>query len=77
MPGMKAQAMGYDVLLEKPAIDDSIESHIMGFMAEESRKKNNIMDMVMYTRTGRDRVSTKRKTGKAVISRLSGLFYLS
>ena len=47
MPGMKAQAMGYDVLLEKPAIDDSIESHIMGFMAEESRKKNNIMDMVM------------------------------
>lgn len=26
-------------------IDESIESHIMGFMAEESRKKNRIMDI--------------------------------
>lgn len=28
-------------------IDESIESHIMGFMAEESRKKNRIMDIIM------------------------------
>lgn len=28
-------------------IDESIESHIMGFMAEESRKKNKFMDIVM------------------------------
>jgi predicted dehydrogenase len=28
-------------------IDESIESHIMGFMAEESRKKNKIMDITL------------------------------
>jgi hypothetical protein len=28
-------------------IDESIESHIMGFMAEESRKKNNVMNIKM------------------------------
>jgi predicted dehydrogenase len=28
-------------------IEESIESHIMGFMAEESRKKNKIMDVVV------------------------------
>ncbi|MCC9138594.1 Gfo/Idh/MocA family protein [Pontibacter silvestris] len=28
-------------------IDESIESHIMGFMAEESRKRNKIMDIQM------------------------------
>lgn len=28
-------------------IDESIESHIMGFMAEESRKRNKIMDVQM------------------------------
>ena len=26
-------------------IDNSIESHIMGFMAEESRKTNKVMDI--------------------------------
>jgi hypothetical protein len=28
-------------------IDESIESHIMGFMAEESRKKNKFMNVVL------------------------------
>jgi hypothetical protein len=28
-------------------IDESIESHVMGFMAEESRKKGKVMDIVM------------------------------
>jgi len=28
-------------------IDESIESHVMGFMAEESRKKNKVMDIKM------------------------------
>lgn len=28
-------------------IDDSIESHVMGFMAEESRKKNSVMNIKM------------------------------
>ena len=26
-------------------IDDSIESHVMGFMAEESRKKGKVMEV--------------------------------
>jgi hypothetical protein len=30
-------------------IDESIESHVMGFMAEESRKKNNVMNIKMKT----------------------------
>ncbi|RYG04716.1 MAG: gfo/Idh/MocA family oxidoreductase, partial [Chitinophagaceae bacterium] len=28
-------------------IDESIESHVMGFMAEESRKKSKVMDIKM------------------------------
>ncbi|MBO9203862.1 MULTISPECIES: Gfo/Idh/MocA family protein [Niastella] len=34
-----------DPKLLTSTIDESIESHIMGFMAEESRKKNKIMDI--------------------------------
>jgi predicted dehydrogenase len=36
-----------DPKLLTSTIEESIESHIMGFMAEESRKKNKIMDIVV------------------------------
>jgi hypothetical protein len=36
-----------DPSLLSSTIDQSIESHIMGFMAEESRKKKRVMDVRM------------------------------
>ncbi len=42
------QAVGQkNASLLTSTIDDSIESHVMGFMAEESRKKSKVMDIKM------------------------------
>jgi hypothetical protein len=43
-----AQAVAHqDAKMLTSTIDESIESHIMGFMAEESRKNNNVMNIKM------------------------------